>query len=169
MPFDTALRMQESAKLFDADEIGWIAAEAAVAAARAGTNRLIDAHLGVPAVAKLAAHPRLRAHLSDPSLGLAGSVYLTRFDGTTDLPVHANAQNLVVFLGWRGTLAFAGGAALASEPGLVVTADAATFAAARPVGASLGAVLVLSFARGGATLAPVADDALWPQAWSAAG
>ena len=59
--------------------------------------------------------------------------------------------------------------AIASEPGLVVTAEAATLSAAKPAGAASGAVLLLSYAQGGDALADVADDALWPQAWSAAG
>jgi hypothetical protein len=85
------------------------------------------------------------------------------------LPIRADAQNFVVLLGWRGGLRLVGAEAIASEPGLVVAGEAEALAAAQPTGAVPGAVLVLSYAHGGTALAAVADDALWPQAWSAAG
>lgn len=169
MPFDSAHSTHQTAKLFDADEIGWIAAEAAVVAARSGKPVLADAHRAVPALGLLAAHPRLRGRLADASSGLVGATYLARWDGSTALPSRAHAQNFVVFLGWRGGLGLGQAEAIASEPGLVVTAEAETLAAALPTGAAAGAVLVLSYAQGGEALAEVADDALWPQAWSAAG
>jgi hypothetical protein len=169
MPFDSAARTLESAKIFDADEIGWIAAEAAVVAARKGTAALADAHRTVPALGLLAAHPRLRRRLADASSGLVGAIYLARWDGSTALPIRSDAQNFVVFLGWRGGLGLVGAEDIASEPGLVVAAGAAALAAARAAGTAPSTVLVLSYAQGGEELADVADDALWPQAWSAAG
>jgi len=167
MPFD-ASSPHQTAKLFDADEIGWIAAEAAVVAARAGSFVLADADRTVPALGLLAAHPRLR-RLADAGSGLVAATYLARWDGSAPLPVRAHARNCVVFLGWRGGLALGGAEAIASEPGLVLTAEAEALAAAQPAGAVPGAVLVLSYAQGGEALAEIADDALWPQAWSAAG
>ncbi len=169
MPFDSAVRTPEIAKLFDADEIGWIAAEAAVVAARNGKAVLADAHRAIPALGLLAAHPRLRARLADAASGLVGATYLARWDDSAALPIRADAQNFVVFLGWRGGLGIGRADAIASEPGLVLTAEAPTLAAARSAGAAPSAVLVLSYAQGGTALADVADDALWPQAWSAAG
>jgi hypothetical protein len=169
MPFDSAARTLDTARIFDADEIGWIAAEAAVVAARNGKAVLVDAHRAVPALGLLAAHPRLRRRLADAASGLVAATYLARWDGSSALPVRTDAQNFVVFLGWRGGLGLAGVEAIASEPGLVVTAEAATLSAAKPAGAASGAVLLLSYAQGGDALADVADDALWPQAWSAAG
>ncbi len=167
MPFD-ASSTHQTAKLFDADEIGWIAAEAAVVAARTGKVALAEAHRAVPALGLLAAHPRLR-RLADAGSGLVGASYLARWDGSAPLPVRSDARNFVVFLGWRGGLGLAGAEAIASEPGLVLTAEAETLAAALPTGAAAGAVLVLSYAQGGEALVEIADDALWPQAWSAAG
>ena len=169
MPFDSANRTPQTAKLFDADEIGWIAAEAAVVAARSGKAVLAEAHRADPALGLLAAHPRLRGRLADASNGLVAATYLARWDGSTPLPVRSDAQNFVVFLGWRGGLGLVGAEAIASEPGLVVTAEAAALEAARPTGTAPGAVLVLSYAQGGTALADVAEDGLWPQAWSAAG
>jgi hypothetical protein len=169
MPFDSASSTHQTAKLFDADEIGWIAAEAAVVAARLGKAVLADAHRAVPALGLLAGHPRLRCRLADAGSGLVGATYLARWDGSAPLPVGTDAQNFVVFLGWRGGLDLVGAEAVASEPGLVLTAEAHTLAAAQPAGAAPAAVLVLSYAQGGDALADVADDALWPQAWSAAG
>jgi len=169
MPFDSASHTPHPAKLFDADEIGWIAAEAAVVAARLGKASLADAHRTVPALGLLAAHPRLRSRMADPSSGLVAATYLARWDGSSALPVRVDAQNFVVFLGWRGGLGLVGGEAIASEPGLVLTAKVEALETARPTGATPGALLVLSYAQGGDALADVADAALWPQAWSAAG
>ncbi len=168
MPFDSAVQIPETAKLFDADEIGWVAAEAAVVAARSRKAVLVDAHRAVPALGLLAAHPRLR-RLAAAGSGLVTATYLARWNGSVALPILADAQNFVVFLGWRGGLGLVGAEAIASEPGLVLSAAAKALETARPTGAAPGAVLVLSYALGGGALADVADDALWPQAWSAAG
>jgi hypothetical protein len=155
--------------LFAAEEVGWIAAEAAIAAARAGVGAFGDAHRRVAGIASLVAHPRLRANLVGSDLGLAQATYLQRWDGTQALPTQAGARHVVLFLGWRGGLELAGGVRIASEPGLAVRLDAAALAGAKPVGEALGGVLVLAYAADGETLPQVTDDALWPQAWCAAG
>ncbi|MFN7193005.1 MAG: hypothetical protein ACK5U4_16350, partial [Rhodospirillales bacterium] len=120
MPFDSAVQIPVTAKLFDADEIGWIAAEAAVVAARSGKAVLVDAHRAVPALGLLAAHPRLR-RLAAAGSGLVTATYLARWDGSVALPILADAQNFLVFLGWRGGLGLVGAEAIASEPGLVLS------------------------------------------------
>lgn len=155
--------------LFAAEEVGWIAAEAAIAAARAGAAAFDEAHRRVAGIASLAAHPRLHANLVGDGLGLVQATYLQRWDGTHGLPTHAGARHVVLFLGWRGALQLAGRVRIASEPGLAVRLDANALAQARPVGENLGAVLVLAYAQDGEKLPQIADDALWPQAWCAAG
>gem|GEM_PF-6619111 len=175
MPLDqTAARADQAETLaypglFAAEEVGWIAAEAATAAVRAGEATFGEAHRRVPGIASLAAHPRLRDRLVGDGLGLVQATYLQRWDGTHPLPTHAGARHVVLFLGWRGALGLAGHVRIASEPGLAVRLDATALVGARPVGESLGAVLVLAYAAEGEILPQIADDALWPQAWCAAG
>jgi hypothetical protein len=72
-------------------------------------------------------------------------------------------------LGWRGGLELAGNVRIASEPGLAVRLDAALLSSAKSIGETLGGVLVLAYSADGETLPQVADDALWPQVWCAAG
>jgi hypothetical protein len=155
--------------LFAADEVGWIAAEAAIVAARTGVASFGDAHRLVVGIANLAAHPRLRANLTGSDLGLAQATYLQRWDGAKVLPTQAGARHIVLFLGWRGGLELAGNVRIASEPGLAVRLDAALLSSAKPIGETLGGVLVLAYSADGETLPQVADDALWPQVWCAAG
>lgn len=158
---------------FSADELGWVLGEAA-ALTRANPVAA-EAHLRSAGLGLLARHP----HLAAPAIAgfgapakIAGSEYRAQWTAR----VAAQAGEIVALVAFSGAgvalerrAGFADNVALPAG-GVIVLQEGE---AASPFqGGFAGPVFVVRFTRaqaGETPVVPVAEDALWPNAWAVAG
>jgi hypothetical protein len=158
-------------EIFAADEIGWVGAEAEVRAVLLGTQAgpLDDAHALIPALGRVAAHPRLVAAAGarlGGAPGIAASAYWRSWTGAH--PVLPPGEGIValVFLGWRGCVAGPNGRETGAELGAVLWCDAADAARLGAAGGrAVGPFFAVRYAAGGPPAAALDDACLWPSSW----
>lgn len=169
---DEAVDFRHFRGVFSSEEIGWIGAAATAQAIAIGAaNRpLDDAHVHLPVLGLVAAHPRL--------IGLTGSavelrvtvsdvVFRSAWNGSQSLLPAGQGVVAIVCLGWRGRLSISG-RAFDCEPGAILIADRRVIADVIAINAT-GPIVAIAYGNTGELLPTPPDDCLWPSAWCVAG